>query len=265
VHVTLTRSHSWSSSRFSIFLEVAQLDTLAEVRIGVIAKEVMDYHFQQFPQEERVVRALLSSFSANWASRKKAFNTQLSAYFLGPDKHMMETFGFDREVLMVISDFDTLQPRMMQAIESILNESLARGRVDQTLFILVTRASNGREWTENYVAANPQSRMPIVFNFSTLESKSSDSWYVRNVIMDQLFSRDIFNYQLPIDNDLFFFGRDAIVADHLDAIRRSENRGLFGLRKTGKTSILYKVKRMSGLLSTLTVSCRPLDRLAGKA
>jgi predicted AAA+ superfamily ATPase len=69
----------------------------------------------------------------------------------------------------------------------------------------------------------------------------------------------LFDYQLPLDSDLFFFGRDQIVADHLDAIRRSQNRGLFGLRKTGKTSILYKLKRQmerEGLGAFLYYDCK---------
>jgi hypothetical protein len=48
---------------------------------------------------------------------------------------------------------------------------------------------------------------------------------------------------LPLEHDTYFFGRDDLLLDYRDAARRGENRGLFGLRKTGKTSFLFKLQR----------------------
>lgn len=41
-----------------------------------------------------------------------------------------------------------------------------------------------------------------------------------------------------------FFGRQQIVSRYIDAIKRYENRGIFGVRKTGKTSLLFKLDRI---------------------
>jgi hypothetical protein len=62
---------------------------------------------------------------------------------------------------------------------------------------------------------------------------TNDAWFVRNRLLKQLFSRDLFDYTLPLDNDLFFFGRATIVADS-DPFRggpedhRSRHGVLFG-------------------------------------
>jgi hypothetical protein len=168
----------------------------------------------------------------------------VSAYFLKPETFMSQMFGFEHELVLFISEYPTLEARTMQAIDSLMAGDPARGRVDQTIFFLSTPASDGRQWVADYTSRNPQARIPVVFKSADLSSGGNDAWLVRNVLRGQLFSRDLFDYQLPLDSDLFFFGRDQIVADHLDAIRRSQNRGLFGLRKTGKTSILYKLRRM---------------------
>lgn len=96
----------------------------------------------------------------------------------------------------------------------------------------------------DYTASNPDTRLSVVFNTRELSNISADAWFVRNKIREQLFTRNLFDNQLPIDSDLFFFGRDQLVADYLDAVKRSQNRGLFGLRKTGKTSVLYKLQRI---------------------
>jgi hypothetical protein len=212
--------------------------------MGHIKPEVRNGHLIQFPQEEALLKPFLVGFDVNWGGRRRAYSTEVSAYFLGPERFMSEMFGFEHEVLLLLASYPTLEPRTMQAAEKVIEDEPAKGRVDQSIFFLATEAPKGREWMNEYTSRNPQSRIPVVFQFNDLIEGATDSWFVRGILRKQLFSRDLFDYQLPLDDDLFFFGRDAIVADHLDAIRRSQNRGLFGLRKTGKTSILYKLKRL---------------------
>jgi hypothetical protein len=209
-----------------------------------IKQDVRGNHLLNYPQEEPLLKPFLSGFDVTWAGRWKAFNTELSAYFLKPETFISQMFGFEHELVFFVSQFPTLEARTMQAIDSLMAGDPARGRVDQTIFFLTTAASDGRQWVADYSSRNPQARIPVVFNSAEILGGGSDAWLVRNILRGQLFSRDLFDYQLPLDSDLFFFGRDQIVADHLDAIRRSQNRGIFGLRKTGKTSVLYKLRRM---------------------
>lgn len=54
----------------------------------------------------------------------------------------------------------------------------------------------------------------------------------------------MFGYTLPLKDESSFFGRQQIVARYIDAIRRCENRGVFGVRKAGKTSLLFKIDRV---------------------
>lgn len=179
-----------------------------------------------------------------WARRRYAHNTDLSMYFLKPEESIRQLFGFEHEIALFISSYPTLEARTMQAVDKLIVEDPAHGRVDQSIFFLITASPKGRDWVSEYITGNPQARLPVVFAVPEIERAQDDEWFARNAIRAQLFSRDLFDYQLPIDSDLFFFGRDQAVADQLDAIRRSQNRGLFGLRKTGKTSLLYKVKRL---------------------
>jgi len=211
--------------------------------VAVIKPEVRQGHLVQFPLEEALLHPFLNDFDITWANQRRAYNTKLSIYFLAPEKHMQEQFGFDAEILLAVSDFTTLQPRTMQAVEQFLNENPAKGRVDQGFFFIITKDESADSWLNTYMMRNPQARIPVAFDVQTLKSSKSDSWLVRNTIARQLFTRDLFDFQLPIDSDLFFFGRDALIAEFTDAITQSQNRGLFGLRKTGKTSALFKVKR----------------------
>ena len=152
----------------------------------------------------------------------------------------------DRELLLAISNYPTLEARTFRAIETILSEEPALGRVNQSLFFLICRPNDGKTWVDRYTTENPQSRIPVVFTMADLSIDHNvvGEMHLRNIIADQLFTRDLFDYSLPLANDLNFFGRDGLVAEHIDAIKRSENRGIFGLRKTGKTSLLYKLQRI---------------------
>jgi len=210
----------------------------------VIHKEVREVHLDKFPEDEVVLKKFLPDFEITWAKRTYAFNTELSLFFLKPLKHITHLFGFEQEVLLAVSAFTSLEARTLQAIDQSLQQLPAKGRVEQTVAILVSSDQRTESWLKEFAARNPQSRAYVGMFHDDLVS-SSDSWYLRNKLQSQLFSRDLFDYTLPIDEDLFFFGRASIIAEHIDAIAKSENRGLFGLRKTGKTSLLFKLVRQS--------------------
>lgn len=210
----------------------------------IIKDDVKFNHLSTYPNEEQLIAPFLSGFDITWARRRKAYNTNISVYFLKPEKNITDTFGFEEEIVLAISDYKTIEPRTIQSVESIIDDSPAKGRVEQTVYFLYTNDPNGRHWVSEYISRNPQSRIPVVFTAQDIFDAKSDNWHIRTIIAQQLYTRDLFNYSLPIDNDFYFFGREAIIASYVDSIKQSQNVGIFGLRKTGKTSILYKLQRI---------------------
>ena len=213
--------------------------------MGQIKSDVKVNHLQYHLGEEDYLRPFLNDFSITWGRERKINNTVLSVYFLKPEKSISDLFGIEDEILLAITQFPTLQPRTMQAIEAVMGESPARGRVDQSVFLLISPASNLKQWIDEYTSKIPESRIPIPFSMQDIENARKDAWVIRNIIGKTLYYKNLFADQLPVKNDRYFFGREGIVAEFLDAIRSSQNRGLFGLRKTGKTSLLYKLNRLS--------------------
>ena len=68
--------------------------------------------------------------------------------------------------------------------------------------------------------------------------------FLRSRIADTIGTLDLFGMSSPITSDRYFFGRNDLVQQLIvRLIERGENAGLFGLRKTGKTSVLYAVSR----------------------
>lgn len=223
----------------------------------MIKSEVRAEHLSRFPQEEEILKRFEPDFYVNWGRRISNFNTELSAYFLLPKTHISQTFGFEQEVLLIIADYPTLQPRTVQSIIQFMQTLPARGRIEQTFAVVVSPAKNVEVWLRDYAAEHPQDRAYVGITRSEIVA-SHDDWFVRNKFIAQLFSRDLFDYTLPLDGDLFFFGRSETTTEHVDAVRRSENRGLFGLRKTGKTSLLFKIRRTcaAAKIKTLYYDCK---------
>lgn len=218
--------------------------------MGVI-HEKAGLHLRWRTAERDLLVPFLANFDVTYAERKTHRGTELSYFFLAPERTIQDQFGITTEVLLVISDYASVQPRTMQAIENLLQEPPAKGRVDQTTFLFVTKNEDSKDWVENYTALNPQSRIPIVITQKDINEGRSNTWLVRQQMSDQMYSRDLFNEQLPLVNDLFFFGRDQTVAEFLNSAKLAQNRGLFGLRKTGKTSVLFKLRRIAETESIL--------------
>jgi hypothetical protein len=211
--------------------------------MGRIQEEVKSGHLTRYPTEIEFLKPFLPGFDVTWAKRRIAFNTELSVYFLRPDAVMAEMFGFAKELMLVYSPYATLQPRALQAAEQFIDDEPARGRIEKLTLLLISEADAPQEWVRTHNVSHQEPRVVVAFQADELRGAIADSWFVRNKISEQLFTRDLFDYRLPLESDTYFFGREELLLDYRDAAKRGENRGVFGLRKTGKTSFLFKLRR----------------------
>ena len=213
--------------------------------MGTIHPDVTNNHLRGYPGERAFLTPFLAGFDITWGRRRSARNTELSVYFLKPEAFIAETFGFSQEILLVFSEYPTLEARTIQAAEQFLSDDPGKGRVERLTYFLVSSTVDGNptDWIRSYMAANHEARLVVAFSTSALSTSGGDNWFVRNRISEQLFSRDLFDFRLPLETDTYFFGREALLLDYLDAARRGENRGVFGLRKTGKTSFLFQLRK----------------------
>ncbi|MCS6986976.1 MAG: hypothetical protein NZM40_06025 [Sphingomonadaceae bacterium] len=70
--------------------------------------------------------------------------------------------------------------------------------------------------------------------------------------------RDLFNFQSPLKEDTYFFGRARFIQDVVNAATLGQNSSIFGLRKSGKTSAAYAVARRSKAahVNTVYIDCQ---------
>lgn len=210
--------------------------------MGRIQEEIRSSHLLEYPGEIEWLSAFQSAFDITWAHRRRAYGSNYSVYLIKPEPATEETFGVNREILLVYSPYDKLEARCLQSIEQFINDEPARGRVERFFSILVSEDPDAASWVSEYASTN-EARTTVVFNVKEILNTKSNAWFVRNKIAAQLFSRNLFDYRLPLEKDTYFFGRDALLHSFMDSVKRGENRGIFGLRKTGKTSFLYKLSR----------------------
>ena len=212
--------------------------------MGTIRREVRDNYLIDHPEEESMLTPFLSGFFVTWARQVKAYIALLKVFFLSPEDHLKESYGFENEILLVYAAFPTMEPRTLQAVEQFYSQSPAKGRVETLNYFLVSDAEDVREWLDTYTSSRQESRIIVSFTRKELEDNRGDSWFIRNRLNEQFFGRDLFNYSLPLVEDTYFFGRQKLVMEFFDAIKRKENKAIFGLRKTGKTSFLFKLERL---------------------
>ncbi len=205
-------------------------------------QEVSEY-LKVRPKCFKIIKALSATFEATYATDKKINNTEISVFLLKPKQEIKDSFGLNYEILAVYSAFPSVQPRIMQAIEHILDQEPAKGRVDRIIIIIISDDKDIRAWERQYSMDHPDARIMIPIYSRDLYSAVDARLFINSLLRDRLYHADLFDYRLPLNTDAFYFGRSAELSKITGAIDRGENVGIFGLRKTGKTSFLFKLRR----------------------
>jgi len=212
--------------------------------MGIIVTDIQNIYLPKYPDQEKMLKPFLSGFDVTYAEKKSINNTVVYAFMLKPEQYLSEAFGIDKEILMVYSDYSTLQPRTIQAVNMLFDIFPFRNRVDTLNCFVISKDEAIMGYAGITSFAEDQSRAIVPFIYTELLSNTNDSWYIRNQLRKNFYDVDLFGYTLPLRDESSFFGRQQVVARYIDAIKRCENRGIFGVRKTGKTSLLFKVDRI---------------------
>ncbi len=209
---------------------------------GYIKQEVLDNQLTKNQNELAMINKFLELFNITWGATRTRFGGELSTYFLEPLEHTNETFGFEKEILLVYSPFEDFQARTIQAVEQLFAELPYKGRVETLCYVLIADDENIESKIGDYINTSQESR--IIIPFSYTEITKAKEWFVRNRFADNLYIRDLFDVKQPLRDETFYFGRKKIVRDLMEKLSNGENIGLFGLRKTGKTSTIYQIKNL---------------------
>lgn len=211
--------------------------------MGYIISDVQSYYLPKYPDQEKMLKSFLNGFDVTYAEKKEINNTTIFAFILKPEDYLKDAFGITREVILAYSPYDDVQPRFIQGVDMLIGTFPFKNRVDTLNCLIVSKDKSILDYAGiNNFDNNHRSIIP--FHYDELLENSGNQWYIRNVLRKNCYDVDLFGYTLPLRDESSFFGRQQIVARHIDSIKRCENRGIFGVRKTGKTSLLFKIDRL---------------------
>lgn len=203
----------------------------------------VEEHLQRFPAERPAIERFVDLFDIRWASHERIDRSESSFYLLKSKPHATELYGFERELLLVYTGYDALEPRTLQQCEEVVDRRRLGARIEPLYLVVVAPIEDMAGEVARYRQDAEQGRILVGFSVNELLT-DKNPWLLRTRFSSSLFSRDLFDMKQALVADNYFFGRQALVLDLLDRLKRGENTGLYGLRKTGKTSALFKLSRL---------------------
>ena len=69
--------------------------------MGTIRSEVRENYLIDNPDDESFLSPFLSGFFVTWARVRKEYNTTLKVFFLSPEDHFKESYGFENEIMLI--------------------------------------------------------------------------------------------------------------------------------------------------------------------
>ncbi|WP_417376861.1 hypothetical protein [Gimesia maris] len=197
----------------------------------------------RFQEREKNILKRLSRWWYLTNSGKKVvlgINSHMSYFLMKPSSSFAEGFNLDREIITVFSHYENFEPRTLDTFDSASTE-YQNMRTESICRILVSGDSRVEEKIQNLLKNDPES--PVVVPFTYDELESCDENFIKNRFRKHFYSRDLFGFLSPLKKDLYFFGRSDLIIEIINRHCSGEHSGLFGLRKSGKTSIIYATER----------------------
>ena len=220
--------------------------------------------FSKFPSGRKLASALRSErnpeplFFFHESHNPDLRGSWLVLGRLGPE--LEATLSIRGEVLIVFTAFLDFQRRSYNAIigrarQELVNRQEAmfgnvRFSPDPTVTLLYSPDSSARRNVAAWNAEGPRSLVAVLPELAGPERVSREE--VASAVVEVLASRDLYRGRNPVTgND--FFGRSELIQQLTTELRAGRSIGLFGLRRSGKTSVLRELQRRSEPTGVVTV------------
>lgn len=205
-------------------------------------------------------KSIVNAFSSQWYVTKvdeiKIGASDYKYMLLKAPANIANLFNLSAELIAIFSEYEKLEPRTFDAFDYVKN-ILETGRVENLCGILISKDNNVENAIRTYTDGK-ETRIIVPFSYDEIHSGRTDSYLFRNKLQKYFYNRDLFAFDDALKTDLYFFGRNQLVLDIINSHLAGQNTGLFGLRKTGKTSIIFDVRRKIKLKNAMAVfiSCQ---------
>lgn len=191
-------------------------------------------------EEHTIIKKLAKKYWYVTRIEQKNYNkSSYSIAFLKPVDYITQNFNLIREVVLIMSSYQSFEARTLDVLDD-LNVQLLR--LEEICCFVASKDVNIENVLNNFLKSNTESRVVVPFTYEEILSSNDDEFLI-NRMRACFYSRDLFGIQDPLKKELYFFGRRDLIQELANKHKNNENAGIFGLRKTGKTSIIYGVIR----------------------
>jgi len=196
------------------------------------------------PDEQTIIERL----SKDWYVTNSGYEIRLSSSsvyryaLVKPIDIFQQMFNIDREMVLLFSPYENFEPRTLDAITAATTRHQAL-RIERICSILVSKDLEIEQKLKELLKNDQEAQIVIPFTYEELQNGTSDPFFFRNRFIRHFYSRDLFASESPLKKDIYFFGRTDLVHTLINRHRSHQVSGLFGLRKTGKTSVIFGVQR----------------------
>lgn len=205
------------------------------------------YHKQfvrgRFKDDER---RILEALSKSWyltssGERIYAAQSEYDYFLMKPTARTAEMFNIERELICVFSDYSNFEPRSLDIFDKVVSR-IPKMRSESVCQVLISRARDVEDKVDRLLKSDPEHPIVIPLTYSELLAGDASN-IVENRFRKHFYSRDLFSFLSPLKKDTYFFGRSNLINEIVNRYQSGEHTSLFGLRKSGKTSIVYAIER----------------------
>lgn len=213
--------------------------------------------------EKKIIQFLSKVFYVTSGGEEFTIGESTYRYCLiKPTEFFNRTFQLMRELVVVFCDYVSFEPRSLDAAAYVYKRNPSVLRLDRGCHLFVCHDDNIEDKLIALLKDSNLNQIVVPFTYRELLSKPSEAM-VQGRFKKYLFDTDLFSMMAPIQNDVFFFGRRDFAQDIASKCKNNAHSGVFGLRRSGKTSLLYAVQRLLTKQSypTVFIPCESLSSL----
>ena len=191
--------------------------------------------------EKTISKTFSNHFLITFSREDKFKYSKYIFNFLKPTNAFRKSFNLSNEILMLFSNYNKFDTRTMDFVDKTLYQF--ENRLDKICIILI---SNDSEIERKIIKINKQdkdSRIIVPFSYDEIIYRDFNFDSIKNKFRKYFYTRDLFALKSPLKSEAYFYGRSSFVHSLYDNYSLGEHSGLFGLRKIGKTSVLFALER----------------------
>lgn len=212
-------------------------------------------------EERKIIKTLGQVFYVTNSGEKIVLGSSSEYRYclVKPTDFFSEQFNLKREITVIFSDYKHFEPRTFDAISEVYKRNTQHFRIDRICSIIISKDNNVEEEIHHILKNDTEMQVVIPFHYSELQGGMKENLIVKR-FKDYFYERDLFAFESPLKKDIYFFGRREYVHELISRHNSGENSGVFGLRRSGKTSVLQAVERATCVTDTqcVFIDCQDL-------